>query len=176
MNFRTIFLQTGFSSIKICLQNIHFLALSEFQLFKWHISLANAFFSATGFKQKANHNKKRWKAVLQLYQKETPTLVFSCEICETFTKTSFEKLRKTHCFSDLKHHIRVFHTLYFSSILRNSTENSEVSFYVSLGVLTTAPEGNCPPPLLRLGLLLGLGAIFLEGNYPRTVFPSVKWN
>ena len=83
-------------------------------------------------------------------------------------------LRKTHCFSDLKHHIRVFHTLYFSSILRNSTENSEVSFYVSLGVLTTAPEGNCPPPLLRLGLLLGLGAIFLEGNYPRTVFPSVK--
>ena len=85
-------------------------------------------------------------------------------------------LRKTHCFSDLKHHIRVFHTLYFSSILRNSTENSEVSFYVSLGVLTTAPEGNCPPPLLRLGLLLGLGAIFLEGNYPRTVFPSVKRN
>ena len=83
-------------------------------------------------------------------------------------------LRKTHCFSDLKHHIRVFHTLYFSSVLRNSTENSEVSFYVSLGVLTTAPEGNCPPSLLRLGLLLGLGAIFLEGNYPRTVFPSVK--
>ena len=84
-------------------------------------------------------------------------------------------LRKTHCFSDLKHHIRVFHTLYFSSILRNSTENSEVSFYVSLGVLITAPEGNCPPtpPRLRLGLLLGLGAIFLDGNYPRTVFPSV---
>ena len=71
-------------------------------------------------------------------------------------------LRKTHCFSDLKHHIRVFHTLYFSSILRNSTENSEVSFYVSLGVLTTAPEGNCPPPPVTVR-----GIIRVGGNFPR---------
>ena len=70
--FAWIFLQTGFSSIKICLHNIRFLALmchslggspfSEFQSCKWHISLANPFFSVTCFKQKANHNKKRWKA------------------------------------------------------------------------------------------------------------------
>ena len=71
-------------------------------------------------------------------------------------------LRKTHCFSDLKHHIRVFHTLYFSSILRNSTENSEVSFYVSLGVLTTAPEGNCHPPPVTVRVIIRVG-----GNFPR---------
>ena len=51
MNFlQTIFLQNGFSSIKICLQNIHFRALmcvivsiSRISVVKWHISLANAF-------------------------------------------------------------------------------------------------------------------------------------
>ena len=71
-------------------------------------------------------------------------------------------LRKTNCFSDLKHLIRVSITFSFSSILRNSTENSEVSFYVSLGVLTTAPEGNCPPPPVT-----GRGIIRVGGNFPR---------
>ena len=55
-------------------------------------------------------------------------------------------LRKTNCFSDLKHLIRVSITFSFSSILRNSTENSEVSFYVSLGIGTIALEGSFPPP------------------------------
>ena len=53
-------------------------------------------------------------------------------------------------------------TLSFSSILRNSTANSEISFYVSFGVWTIAPEENCP----QLGVWVGLG-LGLEGNFPQ---------
>ena len=41
MNFQTVFLQTGFSSIKICLQNIHFLALMCHSLYPANFSHAN---------------------------------------------------------------------------------------------------------------------------------------
>ena len=68
MNFlQTIFLQNGFSSIKICLQNIHFRALMCVIVSISRISVvqmthfAGECFSATYFKQEADHNKKRWK-------------------------------------------------------------------------------------------------------------------
>ena len=32
-----------------------------------------------------------WKFAMQLYQKETPTQVFSCEYCKDFKKTYFEQ-------------------------------------------------------------------------------------
>ena len=78
-------------------------------------------------------------------------------------------LRKTDCSSDLKHHIRVSITLSFSSILRNSTENSEVSFYVSLGVQTIAPDGSCAPAVtIRVRVMVRVG-----GNFPRG---QLSWN
>ena len=36
-------------------------------------------------------------------------------------------------------------------------------------IRTIAPEGNCPRLGLGFGLVLGLGAIFLGGNCPRTI-------
>ena len=44
MNFQTIFLQTGFSSIKICLQNIHFLAIMCHSLYSVNFSRENGTF------------------------------------------------------------------------------------------------------------------------------------
>ena len=42
---------------------------------------------------------------LQLYQKNTPTQGFSCEICEIFKNTYFEKHLLTAASSSCKHSI-----------------------------------------------------------------------
>ena len=123
MNFQTIFLQTGFSSIKICVQNIHLLAVMCHSLYSANFSRANNTFPwrMLSFQPQVSSKKviitksiekvilkisqisqesKCWSlflikllafSALQLYQKETPTLVFSCGICEIFKKTSFEE-------------------------------------------------------------------------------------
>ena len=81
MNFQTIFLQTGISSIKICLQNINFLAIMCHSLYSVNFSRANDTF--------------RWRMLSFQPQVSNKKLIITKSV-ERQVKNVFLKVHKFH--------------------------------------------------------------------------------
>ena len=73
-----------------------------------------------------------WKCcsleALQYYQKETPTLVFSCEVCEIFKDTFFYRTPPVAASGDNKSHTRLF-TLIKQSFSSHSASHFSKTAY-----------------------------------------------